>query len=51
MALFEMSVVEQRYQAVLMVLSGARVVDVAARFGTRSKVRKPELPRVPRPHR
>jgi transposase InsO family protein len=33
LALFEMSVVEQRYQAVLMVLSGSKVVDVAARFG------------------
>jgi transposase-like protein len=33
LALVEVSVVEQRYQAVLMVQSGARVTDVAARFG------------------
>ena len=33
LALFEMSVVEQRYQAVPMVLAGVKVVDVAARFG------------------
>ncbi len=33
MALVEVSVVEQRYQAVLMVASGARVTDVASRFG------------------
>jgi transposase-like protein len=33
LALVEVSVVEQRYQAVLMVQSGARVTDVASRFG------------------
>lgn len=33
MALVDVSVVEQRYQAVLMVQSGVRVVAVAARFG------------------
>jgi transposase len=33
LALVEVSVVEQRYQAVLMVQSGGRVTDVASRFG------------------
>jgi hypothetical protein len=32
LALVDVSVVEQRYQAVWMVLSGVKVVDVAARL-------------------
>lgn len=33
MALVELSVVEQRYHAVIEVLSGAKVTDVAGRYG------------------
>ncbi|MBB6344320.1 transposase [Nonomuraea muscovyensis] len=33
MALVELSVVEQRYHAVIEVLSGVKVTEVAARYG------------------
>jgi transposase-like protein len=36
--LVELSVVEQRYQAVLQVLSGASVTEVAGRFGVSRQV-------------